>query len=127
MNLFEYIPRRKRSHGHRHYTSPQLHDVSLKGLLPFVNKPLGMHHIRTKLYSLPLTKLYSLYKSCLESSITDPSSTLYKLEAIVLDIGNHRLFKPVHLHENEKETRSFIALPFANKGLDAINLGNTTP
>ena len=124
MNIFDNTPRRKRSHGHRHYTSPQLHDVSINGLLPFVQKPLGMHHIRTKLYSLPLTKLNSLYKTCLENPVTDSSSTLYKLVAVILDIGHHRLFKPVEARGNEKENRSFLPLYFANKGLDAINLGN---
>ena len=60
MNIFHSTPRRRRSHGHRHCTSPTLHDVSINDLLPFIQKPLGIHHIRTKLYSLPLSKLHSV-------------------------------------------------------------------
>jgi hypothetical protein len=62
MNIFDNTPRRKWSHGHRQYTSPKLHDVSINGLLSYVQKPLGMHHIQTKLYSFPFSKLHSLYK-----------------------------------------------------------------
>ena len=83
-----------------------------------------MHHIRTKLYSLPLSRLHLLHKSCLDTSCTDPNSSLYKLTAVVFDIGNHRLFKPVKLHANVEEHRSFLPIHFANKGLDAINLAN---
>jgi hypothetical protein len=41
-----------------------------------------------------------------------------------LDIGQHRLFKQVTMRGNEHENRNFLPLFFANKGLDAINLGN---
>ena len=34
MDIFNSAPRRKRSHGHRHYTCPMFHDVSLNELLP---------------------------------------------------------------------------------------------
>ena len=47
MNLFDKNLRWKRSHGHRHYISPKMHDVSINGLLPFIEKPLGLHHIET--------------------------------------------------------------------------------
>ena len=93
-------------------------------LCSFVQKPLGLHHIRTKLYSRPLTKLHSLQETCLTKSCSDPHSPLYRLIAMVLDISNHRLFKPVQSKANASENRSFLPLLFANKGLDAINLGN---
>ena len=124
MNIFNSTPRRRRSHGHRHYTSPSLHDVSINDLLPFIQKPLGIHHIRTKLYSLPLSKLHSLFNLCLESTVTNPHSNQYKLQAIISDIASHRLFKPVRIGKDEKEKRSFLNLSFANKGLDGVNLGN---
>ena len=89
-----------------------------------MQKPLGIHHIRTKLYSLPLTKLNSLYKYCLEQPITNCNSNQYRLSAIILDIAYHRLFLPVSLKENVTEKRSFLKLSFANKGLDAIHLSN---
>ena len=96
----------------------------LKCILAFVQKPLGMHHIRTKLYAPAFSKLHSLYKSCLDTSVTDPNSIMYRLTAVVMDIANHRLFKPVTFKKEEKEKRSFLKLLFANKGLDAINLSN---
>ena len=52
MNIFDNTPRRKRSHGHRQYTSPQLHDVSINDPLSYVQNPLGMPHIRTELLTL---------------------------------------------------------------------------
>ena len=122
MNIFDNTRRRKRSHDHRRYTSPKLHDVN--GLLPHVQKPLGMHHIRTKLYSLPFSKLHSLYTACLKTSITYPYSTLYKLTALILDIDQHMFLKPVTIGGKEKENILVLSLFFANKGLNAINLGN---
>ena len=53
MNIFISTPRRRRSHGHRHYTSPTSHDVSFNDLLPFIQKPLGIHHIRKKFIPYP--------------------------------------------------------------------------
>ena len=76
------------------------------------------------MYSLPLRKLHSLYETCLNNLTYDSNSPGYKLTSIILDIGRFRLFKPVLTHETESEKRSFLPLFFANKGLDAINLGN---
>ena len=126
MHIFDNTPKRKRSHGHRLYTSPQIHDISINGLLPSpcVQKPLEMHHIRTKQYSLPLSKLNSIYITCIKSSTTDSYSTLYKLTAFILDISQCSVFKPMTIRENEKENQPLIPLFFANKGLEAIYLGN---
>jgi hypothetical protein len=46
MGLFLNNKRRRRSHGHRSYNKPNIHDVTLMSLLPYVNEPLGPHHIR---------------------------------------------------------------------------------
>jgi hypothetical protein len=124
VNIFHNSPRRKRSQGHHQYTSPELHDASKNDMISFVQKPLEMHHIRTKQYSLPLSKLNSLYITCKKSSATDPYSTLYKLTAFILDIGQCSVFKPVTIRENEKKNQPLIPLFFANKGLEAIYLGN---
>ena len=49
MRFFGSSQRRKISHGHRHYNCPNFHaDVAVDTLLPFVQQPLGLHHIRTK-------------------------------------------------------------------------------
>jgi hypothetical protein len=124
MDIFNTSPRRKRNHGHRQYTSPILHDVSLNSSLPFMQKPLGMLHIRSKLFSLPLLKLHALYNLCLVNHVTNPISNEYKSTVIVLDITGHRLFKPVSIKKYEIDKRSFLKLSFANKSLDGINLGN---
>ena len=89
-----------------------------------MQKPLGMHHIRSKLFPLPFSKLNALYNSCLVNTVTNPNSKEYKLTAIVLDIAGHRLYKPVGIKKDEIDKRSFLKLSFANKGLHCINLGN---
>ena len=95
MTLFPSLSRRKRSHGHRHYTPAILNDVSFDELLPLINEPLGLHHIRTKLYSIPLVSMHKLRDKCLNSTNFDQSSNEYKLNSIILDIANCRMFLPV--------------------------------
>ena len=60
------------------------HIMSSRGSL----QPLdtGMHHIRSILFSLPLSKLHVLYNSCLVNNVTNPHSNECKRIAIVLDI-----------------------------------------
>ena len=101
-----------------------MYDVSLNGLAEHINKPLGIHHIRSKLYSLPLSRLHSLLKACDECQVTDSRSAKYKILALVMDIASHRLFRPVCEHSEELEKRSFLNLKFINKGIDAINISN---
>jgi hypothetical protein len=57
---------------------------------PFMQKPLNMQHICSKLFSLHLSKLHAFYNSCLVNHVTNPNSNEYKLTAIVLDIAGHR-------------------------------------
>ena len=71
MNLFPSFTRKKRSHGTRHYTPPRNNQVLFTDLLDLVFKPLGIHHIRTKLFSLPLPSLNKLFNECLQSSFLD--------------------------------------------------------
>ena len=88
-----------------------------------MQKPLSMHHIRSKLFSLTLSKLHALYNSCLENHATNPNSNEYKLTAIVLDIVGHRFFlKPVGIKKGEIDKRSFLQLSFAHKDLHVINI-----
>ena len=63
INLFPSHSRRIRSHGHIHYTPAWHNDISFDDLLPFINKRLGIHHIRKKLFSVPLASLERLYNS----------------------------------------------------------------
>lgn len=83
-----------------------------------------MNHIRTNLYSFAtFTVTFSIYTTGLKTSTTDPYSTLYKLTAIILDIGQHRHFKPVTKRGNEKENIHFLIVS-AYIGLAAIILDN---
>ena len=124
MNLFPSFNRKKRSHGTRHYTPSRNNQVLFTDLLDLVFKPLGIHHIRTKLFSLPLPSLNKLYNECLQSSFLDQSSREYKLNSIILDIANCRLFKPVNSSLSKDSPDRFLHLKFANKGIDAININN---
>ena len=58
------------------------------------------------------------------NNVTNPNPNEYKLTAIVLDIADHRFFKPVGIQKDEIDKRSFLKLSFVNKGLEGINLGN---
>ena len=86
-----------------------------------MQKPLGIHHIRSKLFSLYLSKLPALYNSCLENHVKNPNSNEYKLTAIVLDIAGHRLFKPVGIKKDEIDKRSFLKLSFEKEDLDTLS------
>ena len=110
MRLFGYSQRRKRRHGHQHYNRPYFHaDIAFDSLLLHVQQPLGLHHIRTKLYQLPVTKLHSLQKEVVHTKTYVPNSPEYKLVAIFLDCC---------------PTRDFLKLDFRNKGLDAVNISH---
>ena len=115
LNLFDRTSRRHRSHGSRKYNKPEIHDVSFNGLLLFVNLQLGLHHIRTKLYSLPLKRLHALYESTLTLHFADVGSPGHRLQGIILDISSNRLFKAVRVGEpTETRNRPFLNVKFAN-------------
>ena len=123
LNLFDRTSRRHRSHGARKYNKPEIHNVSFDGLLPFVNLQLGLHYIRTRLYSLPLNMLHDLYESTLTLHFADVASPEHRLQGIILDISSNRLFKAVSVCDyTETKNRPFLKIKFANKGIDALNL-----
>ena len=126
MGPFNNTQRRKRSHGHRSYNKPAIHDVSFDSLLPYVNQQLGLHHIRTKLYSVPLKLLNSLLEKTKEHPNLDSSTPEYRLGSVIMDIAHHRLFKPARFTEENaaKTIRLFLKLQYANKGIDAVNISN---
>jgi len=80
-----------------------------------------MHHIRSKLFSLPVLKPHALFNSCLENHVINPNSNAYKLTAIALDIAGHRLFKRVGIKKDDIDKHSFLKLSFANQGIDVIH------
>ena len=98
-SLFNKQPRRKRSHGKRHYNKrtpqPDATTSTLVDLVDMIEKPEGVHNINTKLFSISFPQLRSLQKLALESTNFDYSSAEYRVIAIILDIANYRLFRPV--------------------------------
>ena len=68
-----------------------------------MQKPFGLHNIGTKLYSIPLNLLYSLYKTILDTLISEPASALYRPVAIIMDNSFHSIFKPVCVKGHDKE------------------------
>ena len=116
MDIFNSAPRRR--YGDRLYTSPIIHD----NFLQTMQKPSGMHHIRTKLFHylnqnhIPCTT--RVWKTTLVriQNNTNLQQTAWYCRSV---FSNLLSFK-----KNEINKRSFLKLSFANKGLDAINLGN---
>ena len=125
LNLFDRTSRRHRSHGSKKYNEPEIHDVSLDGLLPFVDLQLCLHRIRTKLYYLPLIRLHALYESTLTLHFIDVGSPGHRLHGIILDISSNRLFKAVRVGEHtETRNHPFLKVKFTNKGIDALIVSN---
>ena len=106
------------------YNKPTIHDVSFDSLLPYVNQQLGFHHIRTKLYSVSLKVLHNLFDKVKQMPSSDFSTPEYRLGAVIMDIANHRLFKPTRTEEPTPTPRLFFKLQYANKGIDAVNISN---
>ena len=130
MGIFNSPVRRKRSHGHRHYHRPQLDTSSsnvhdrFHEMLPLLQKPLCRHHIRTSLFALSFRDLRRLQTYAFGLPMTDPNTRQYRLVSIIADIEKYRLYKPVCTGPLTDENRHFMHIPFANKGIDAINVSN---
>ena len=125
-SLFNKQPRRKRSHAKRHYNkrAPQP-DVAMSTLVDLVDiteKPEGVHKINTELFSISFPQLRGLQELALESSNFDYSSAEYRVTAIILDITNYRLFRPVRSDAPAEKPTHFMKIKFLNKAVDAINL-----
>ena len=122
-SLFHSCRRRHRSHGHRHYNPPSIHNVTFNGMLAQMHKPMGIHYIRTKLFAIPLSQLKKQLDEALRFMCSDQHSPESKLVSIISDIGHYRLFQPARIMQ-QKITRGFLKVNFTNKGIDAINLTN---
>jgi hypothetical protein len=129
MSLFNTIPRTKRSHGHKRIQYPYVKKSykprtlqdTFNDLLYNIQKPFGIHHIRTILFSLPVNYLKDFG---LDKGGVDPFSPKYRLSSIICDVASFRLFKPVRSEPLHDNNRNFLHIPFANKGIDAINISN---
>ena len=125
-SLFNKQPRRKRSHGKRRYNKrapqPDVTMSTLVDLVDMIEKPEGVHKINTKLFSISFPQLRCLQELALESTNFDYSSAEYRVIAIILDIANFRLFRPVRSDVPAEKPKHFMKIKFFNKAVDAINL-----
>ena len=103
MSLFNTIPRTKRSHGHKRIQHPNVKKSSkprtlqdaFNDLLSNIQKPIGIRHIRTILFPLPVNYLKDLRDFGLDKGGVDPFSPKYRLSSIICDVASFPLFKPV--------------------------------
>ena len=98
-SLFNKQPRRKRSHGKKHYNkrAPQP-DVAMSTLVDLVDmteKPEGVHKINTNLFFISFPQIRASQELALESTNFHYFSGEYRVTAIILDIANYMLFRPV--------------------------------
>ena len=100
--------------------------MSFDSILPYVNKSLGLHHIRTKLYSVPLKILYELQEKTKNTAYLDSSTPEYRLDYMIGDVAYHRFFVPPRISDEceLKKPHRFLHLKFDNKGIDAVNINN---
>jgi hypothetical protein len=103
-----------------------IHDISFDSPLPYVNTPLCLHHIWTKLYSVPLKILYDLHDKAKNSSYLDYSTPEYRLVYLIIDVAHHRLFGSECIIDEceQKKPRKFLHLKFDKKGINAVNINN---
>jgi hypothetical protein len=76
------------------------------------------------LFSLPVNYLKDLRDFGLDKGGVDPFSPKYRLSSIICDVASFRLFKLVRSEPLHDNNRKFLHIPFANKGIDAINISN---
>ena len=101
VSLFNTIPRTKRNHDHNRIQHPNVKKSSkpstlqniFNDLLSNIQKPLGIHHIRTILFSLPVNYLKDLRDFGLDKGGVDPFSPKYRLSSIICDVASFFSFQ----------------------------------
>ena len=95
---------------------------ALVDLVDMIEKPEGVHKINTKLFSISFPQLRHLQEHALESTNFDYSSAEYRTTAIILDIANYKLCRPVRSYVPGEKPKQFMKIKFLNKAVNAINL-----
>ena len=90
--------------------------------MDIIEKPEGVCKINTKLFSISFPQLRCLQERALESTNFDYSSAEYRVIAIILDIANFRLFRPVRSDVPVEKPKHFMKIKFLNKAVNSINL-----
>ena len=101
---------------------PDVTMSSLVDLVDMIEKPEDVQKINTKLFSISFLQLGCLQELALKSTNFDYSSAEYRVIAIILDIANFRLFRPVRYDVPAEKPKHFMKIKFFNKAVDAINL-----
>ena len=95
---------------------------TLVDLVDMIEKPEGVHKINTKLFSISFPQLRGLQELALESTNFDYSFAEYRVTAIILDIANYRLFRPVKSDVPAEKPKPFMKIKFLNKTVVPIHL-----
>ena len=88
-------------------------------IVDMIDQPEGVHHIKTKLFSMSIPGVCHLEQLALESTNHDFSSAENRATAIILDIAQHR---PVRSDVPVEKSKYFMKIEYLHKGIDAINL-----
>ena len=87
-----------------------------------IEKPEGVHKVNTKLFSISFPQLRCPQELAPESTNFDYSSPEYRVTAIILDLANYRLFRPMRSDVPAEKPKHFMKIKFLNKAVDTINL-----
>ena len=85
---------------------------TLIDLVDMIEKPKDVHKINTKLFSISFLQLHGLQELALESTNFDYSSAEYTVTAIILDIANYKLFRPVRSDVPAEKPKHFMKIQF---------------
>ena len=94
-------------------SKPRTLQYTFNDLLSNIEKPLGIHRIRTILLSLPVNYLNDLRDFGLDKGGVDSFSTKYILSSIICDVASFLLFKPVRSEPLHDNNRKFLHIPIA--------------
>ena len=79
-------------------------------LLSHLQHPLGIHYIRTILFSLPVNCLKDVRDYGLDKGGTNPYTQEYRLSSIICDVASFRLFKPTRTEPLEQTDMTFLQI-----------------
>ena len=96
--------------------------MTLVDIVDMIDQPEGVHHIKTKLFSMSIPERCHLQQLALESANHDFPSVENRATAIILDTTQHRLSRPVRSDVLVEKPKYFIKIEYLHKIIDAINL-----
>ena len=94
----------------------------LVDIVDIIEQPESVHHIKTKIFSMSVPEIRYLQQLTSESTNHDFSSAEYRATAIILDIAQHRLLRPVRSDVPVEKPKYFMKIEYLHQGIDAVNL-----